>query len=128
MKKLITFFIILLIFIILGVTFAMRKEASLHDHIEFEEIQYENLSDGIFTGNYETLFIKVELEVTIENQIIKAIEIIKHDNGKGQAAEAITYDIIDLQDVNVDTISSATYSSQVIKKAVENALLKSLEE
>lgn len=54
-------------------------------------------------------------------KIIK-ITILEHDNGRGEAAEAITDSIIREQKIDVDAVSSATSSSVVIKKAVENAL------
>ncbi len=61
----------------------------------------------------------------VENHTITDIDILKHDNGKGKAAEAITSDVIKNQSVQVDVVTGATYSSKVILKAIENALTSS---
>ncbi len=49
------------------------------------------------------------------------IELLKHTHGQGGAAEAIPGKVIEAQTLQVDTISSATYSSKVILKAIEQA-------
>jgi len=64
----------------------------------------------------------VELTVTVAGGKITAIDIQRHDHGRGAAAEKITDRIIAEQSLQVDTISGATYSSKVILKAIEKAL------
>ena len=60
--------------------------------------------------------------MSVKNGKIADIDILEHKNGCGKSAEAIINKIVDEQKINVDAISSATNSSIVIKKAVENAL------
>ena len=43
----------------------------------------------------------------------------------GEKAEEIIYEVINMQSIDVDTVSGATYSSKVILKAIENALIES---
>jgi uncharacterized protein with FMN-binding domain len=81
--------------------------------------------DGVYRGNYDLSGtpVKVILDVTIQNQKIIKIEIVKHTGSPiGKKAEKITEQIIEYQDLDVDTISGATASSKAILKAVENAL------
>jgi len=80
-------------------------------------------SDGVYEGEYSAFPIRVKVEVTVAQHKITKIDIIKHDNGKGAPAEAITDQVIQAQTLNVDTISGATYSSKAILKAIENAFL-----
>ncbi|MCR4865338.1 MAG: FMN-binding protein, partial [Lachnospiraceae bacterium] len=47
-----------------------------------------------------------------------------HECGKGKIANVIVEDMIEKDDVEVDAVSGATFSSEVIKDAVRNALRK----
>lgn len=58
------------------------------------------------------------------NLTYKIIDILKHDNGKGKKAEQIRANMIDSNTYDVDAISGATTSSEVIKSAVSNALVE----
>lgn len=88
----------------------------------FEEINISDVSDGVYIGEYDVDFIYAKVEVTVQNGEITNINILEHRHERGKAAEAITNKIVDEQRIDVDAISSATNSSTVIKKAVENAL------
>ncbi len=62
------------------------------------------------------------MEVTVQNGAITNIDILEHKNERGKPAEIVVDRIIEEQKIDVDTVSGATNSSTVIKKAVENAL------
>jgi uncharacterized protein with FMN-binding domain len=84
-----------------------------------------NKSDGVYNGSYNLSGtpVKVTLDVTVKNQNIAAISIIKHlCSPIGKKAEKITEKIIRDQSLDVDAVSGATGSSIAILKAVENAL------
>jgi uncharacterized protein with FMN-binding domain len=84
-----------------------------------------NKADGLYNGNYilSGTPVKVDLNVTVQNNKIAAINIIKHTCSPiGKKAEKITGKVIEQQSLNVDAISGATGSSKAILKAVENAL------
>ena len=49
-----------------------------------------------------------------------------HQNGLGQSANAIVNEMLDKNTYEVDAISGATVSSEVIINAVNDALLKGL--
>jgi uncharacterized protein with FMN-binding domain len=83
------------------------------------------IADGVYRGNYDLSGtpVRVILDVTIQNQKIIKIEIVKHSGSPiGKKAEKITGRIIEYQNLDVDAISGATASSKAILKAVENAL------
>jgi uncharacterized protein with FMN-binding domain len=91
---------------------------------EIQDIDIESLKPGIYIGEYSVPPVSATVEVTVENGRIEEIELLDHGNGMGQPAEIIIDDIVDEQSLEVDIISGATYSSRVIVKAVEDALLK----
>ncbi|MDA3846099.1 MAG: FMN-binding protein [Vallitaleaceae bacterium] len=91
------------------------------------DVDMSKLPDGIYEGSYNTIAIKVIVEVAIEDGQIKNIELIKHQNGQGDAAEAILPIVQKEQSLEVEVISGATYSSKSILKAIENALTSNKE-
>lgn len=94
----------------------------LVQEISFEEINLSGIPDGTYIGDCDVNFVYAKVEVVVQNQKIVKITILEHNNGRGEAAEAITDSIIREQKIDVDAVSGATSSSVVIKKAVENAL------
>jgi len=82
-------------------------------------------TNGVYRGHYALSGtpVKVTLDVTVQNNYIIEITIIKHtSSSRGKRAEIITYNIIEEQSLEIDAISGATGSSMAILKAVENAL------
>lgn len=129
-KKIILFVIMfpLLVGLVWGIIY-LKNVADYKQAVKettFEEINISDISDGIYVGEYDVNFIYAKVEVTVQNGDITNINILEHKNERGEAAEAITNKIVNEQRIDVDTISGATNSSTVIKKAVENALKSGL--
>ena len=120
MKKII---VLLLVFTLLVVLYQLTTGPE----IEFESIDYTLLNDGTFIGEYSTPLVLAEVKVLINDEQIQDIQLIKHDCGKGRPAEKVIDIIINENNHQVDTVSGATTSSKVIMKAVENALIHSIE-
>ncbi len=95
------------------------------DTIEFGSLNLASVNDGSYEGSYSAGIVKATVRVKVENHAITDIDILKHDNGKGKAAETITAAVIKSQSVQIDVITGATYSSKVILKAIENAVTSS---
>lgn len=91
-------------------------------NLNYHELNMDTVDDGIYHGKSETTLVKVEVEVEVKNNRIIRIDILKHDNGFGEKAEQIITYIIDKNTYDVDAVSGATSSSEVIKSAVSNAL------
>mgnify|MGYP000557276605 CR=1 FL=1 len=113
--------IIFLAFIILFTVGFFIIKSSIPD-INVGELDLINISDGLYTGEYSAGVVKAFVEVQVKDNRITDIIIKEHDNGLGKPAEKITEEIILHQSLNVDVISGATLSSNVIRKAVEEAL------
>ena len=126
-RKKIFMFIALFLFLI-GLVFTTVYLKSVEDYKKavkettFSDIDISNIPDGVYVGEYDVDFIYAKVEVTVQNGAVTNIDILEHKNGHGKPAEIIVDKIIKEQKIDVDTVSGATNSSTVIKKAVENAL------
>lgn len=93
-------------------------------NITLNEISISQLADGTYVGECDVNFIYANVEVTIQSGKISDIKLLQHKHDRGKAAEAVIGRIIEEQRINVDSVSGATNSSIVLKKAVEHALSK----
>lgn len=87
-----------------------------------EEVNISDIPDGVYIGEYDVNFIYAKVEVDVSGGKIIDVCILEHRQERGKAAEAVANEIVDEQRIDVDTVSGATNSSIVIKKAVEVAL------
>jgi uncharacterized protein with FMN-binding domain len=92
------------------------------DNTTINDVDISNIPDGVYAGDYDVGFIYAKVEVTVKDHEIADIAILEHRNERGKPAERIIDVIIEQQRITVDAVTSATNSSTVIKKAVENAL------
>lgn len=102
--------------------FNMGNKLSAYADNDFGSLDMSKVEDGKYIGSEDAGIVKVKVEVTVKNHAITDIAILQHDNGKGAPAEVIVNDIIKTNSLEVDAISGATHSSNVIKTAVLNAL------
>jgi len=128
-KKLIYrwFFGSMVILILIGVSvFGYLSWNSKNDlkHLTISTIDFTQLNDGVYSGSYTLFPVSVSVTVSVSDHCVTAINITKHSNGRGKPAEVIIDRILADQTLQVDTITNATYSSNVILKAVEQALIK----
>ena len=92
------------------------------DDIVISNVDLSKIDDGTYTGEYEVVWVGAEVKVTVKDNKIEGIELVKHKNGKGESAEIITSKVVEAQSLEVDAVTGATSSSKVILKAIENAL------
>ena len=130
MKKLFkTFLTIVIIFaLVIIFTFAVVSIRMTGQVKAFDKtnINLSQVADGVYTGHSETDLVKVDVRVTVADGRIEDIEILKHECGKGHPADVIVSDMIKDNTVDVDAVSGATMSSEVIKDAVRDALRSGL--
>lgn len=102
-----------------------RTESNLESlkYIEITQVDLTAIENGTYSGSYSAFPISAEVNVTIMDHVITGIELVKHSNGQGAPAEAILEKVMESQTLQVDSISGATYSSKVLLKAIESALL-----
>lgn len=126
MKKMLTALLIGFIIIVIIVSAVAFK--TIHDYqtyvdtLTFSPLTLETIPDGTYIGAADAGIVRATVRVTMKDHQIQQIEILRHDNGKGKAAESIVTSVIDTQSLQVDTVSGATGSSKILLKAIENAL------
>jgi len=127
-RKVITTCVVLIatIVLIIGICVIMRYK-NYQDKVSamsFSEVDISSLADGIYIGECDVDVIYAKVEVAIQNGMIIDLKILEHRNERGGKAGAIIDEIMEEQRLDVDAVSSATNSSKVIRKAIENALLQ----
>lgn len=83
------------------------------------------LEDGTFTAEVDGHNGPLEVEVTVEDAAISAVEILSHEETEGisdPAIEEIPAAIVEANSTDVETISGATVTSEAIIEAVNQAL------
>ena len=122
MKKvlLVILAIVIILFIAFGVTvFKMNEQLN---QIDKTPIDISMVEDGVYEGQSETPLVKVTVRVSVSNGTITNVELLRHECGKGSIANGIVDVIKEKNDIEVDAVSGATFSSEVIKDAVRQAL------
>lgn len=110
--------VVSVLLLIIIITLLTKKPVNL----EISDVDITTISDGAYTGKADNGMVKATVSVEVKNGKIHNITILEHDNLLGKKAEKIVDSITAQQSLEVDAVTSATYSSQTIKKAVENAL------
>lgn len=80
------------------------------------------VEDGVYRDLFDAKIVSAEVEVEVESGRITDIRLLKHNHGKGYGAEAILPVVLKAQSLDVDVITGATGSCQVVLKAIELAL------
>lgn len=89
-----------------------------------KNINPASVKNGTYTGSADNKLVKATVSVKVTNGKIENIKILEHDTLLGKPAEKIIKSVVEQQSLEVDAITSATYSSDTIRKAIENALRK----
>lgn len=92
--------------------------AKLHN----ETINMSRVKDGTWKGSSEAGPVSVDVEVTVKASKIERVVLLRHDCGLGHKADVIVDDMKSGNTWDVDIVSGATVSSEVIKNAVNKAL------
>jgi uncharacterized protein with FMN-binding domain len=106
-----------------------EKPVSVEVSVEARNIELTgDYEDGTYTGSGEGYKSTITLKVTIaDNQITDIQEISQNETlSKWEKAKLIFEEIINANSTDVDAISSATYSSEGIIEAVNDALSKAV--
>ena len=102
----------------------IEQNLSSLEALPLADIELEQLQDGIYTGSYAAFPVEAEVQVELENHKIISVTLLEHRHGQGANAEILTDIVVQAQSLDVDLVAGATYSSKVILKAIEDALLK----
>ena len=87
--------------------------------------------DGVYQGRGDGFSDYIDVEVIIEEGLIKDIEVTYFDDTRfvgDVAIEKLRKQMLDEQTIEVDTVSQATFSSQGFIEAVKDALKDSTQD
>lgn len=124
-KKIIIIVIAVIAVIAIGIAVMINSisgNLASYTKLDFSGLDLAKVEDGTYLGSEDAKIIKVKVEVTVKDHTITEVKLLEHQNGQGKPAEVIVDDIVAANSLDIDAISGATYSSQVIKTAVYNAL------
>ena len=85
-------------------------------------IDISTVKDGTYEGSCSTTLVKVKVSVTVKDGKLETVDILEHQCGEGKIANSIAGTMVQRNNIEVDTVSGATFSSEVIKAAVRDAL------
>ena len=125
-KKLLIILLVIVVVIgvsVLGLMSYLESNLEQLTDMKMSDIDLSSIPDGVCTGSYKMFPVDAKVKVTIADNKITDIELVEHGNGQGKPAEVIPERVVEAQSLKVDAVTGATYSSQVILKAIENALL-----
>ena len=121
---------IIVLIVIVGVLLAIwgaksyiQSNLDALSDLTISNVDISKIKDGIYEGSYNAFPVAAVVNVTISNHSIAGIELTKHTNGQGGDAEIIPAKVVEAQSLEVDIVTGATYSSKVILKAIEDALV-----
>jgi uncharacterized protein with FMN-binding domain len=122
MKK-IGLILLFLIVIVLGLYISLVNSSKKSlTAMEYEEVDMSKVADGIYLGEVDAGLVYVKVSVTVKENKLINIRIVKHKNGLGSKAESIITEMLQQNSYKVDAVSGATLSSEAIKSAVSKAL------
>ena len=117
---------LLVVAVIIVVVFLLyrRIENNLNalPDLPIANMDFRQVPNGTYTGSYAAFPVRVKVKAIVSDGKLTDLALLEHRNGQGQEAEKILQDVLSSQQLQVDVISGATYSSVVILKAVESAL------
>ena len=85
-------------------------------------ISAKGVPDGVYEGSCDVGYIEARVRVTVADGTMTSIDLLEHRNERGAAGEGVVNRMLDAQTTDVDSVSGATNSSRVIRRAVENAI------
>lgn len=111
--------------VVMGVIFYFVGSNGLSDikKMVISDVDLSKLDDGVYIGEFHKVRWNHDVEVTIRDHKITAIENTnKLPEANMKIVNGAIRAIVDKQSVKIDVISGATINTKAFQKAVENAL------
>lgn len=114
-----------------GAIMFTSKERKEGKNLTINNIDFKNLKDGVYIGEYEGGMYKWranKVQVTVSKGKVTDIQILEDKEKQTKEFTGKLYNrVLDEQSLQVDTISGATITSKAYLKSVEDALQKAEE-
>ena len=96
------------------------------DKLTIADIDPGLVKDGTYTGSVRILPVTASVRVTVSAGRITDIALLSHSHGPDHGADDILPRVLAAQSLQVDAVAGSTYSSKVVRKAIELALTRGL--
>lgn len=124
MKKVIKVILISIVTIVAVVAVLMTRGLNDIQAMVINEVDFNNLPDGNYVGNFDVGRWSNHVEVKIKDHNIIDVKIVNDIKYPMEGiADKIFDRVIEQQSTSVDVISGATVTSKAYLKSIENALL-----
>lgn len=104
--------------------FVLSRSVPSPSELMLVAVDLSRVADGQYEGEFGGTVVGASVLVTVSNQRIVDVALLRHRSGRGKPAEVIVDRVVAEQTLAVDTVAGATISSKVILKAIEAALIK----
>ena len=102
--------------------FAVFALLLLPQALEIGTVDLNTVADGEYIGVCQNKILIAVVKVRVQNHEITDIEVLEHKASYMGQAERIAGEVCAGQTLEVDAISGATFTSDTVLKAIENAL------
>ncbi|MBC2582154.1 FMN-binding protein [Clostridium sp. DJ247] len=124
LKIVLSIIIVIILFGVSGIFFLTRGIEAGRQQV-INNVDLRQLSDGTYDGKYESGRWSNELMVTIKDNKISKIDMVKDVTiPKSGVSDELFNKVVKKQNTDVDVVSGATVTSKAYLKAIEDALKK----
>ena len=120
-KYICIFLCLILVFVSYSIN-RKRNQIKELKNLSLQNIEISNIPDGTYTGYANTSFLKVKLELVVQNGTLQDVKILMNEGSVGQNVAPITQAMIKENKIIVSPIPDEEIASVVFMAAASNAL------
>jgi len=120
-KYICIFLCLILVFVSYSIN-RKRNQIKELKNLSLQNIEISNIADGTYTGYANTTFLKVKLELIVQNGTLQNVKILMNEGSVGQNVASITETMVKENKIIVSPIPDEEIASVVFMAAATNAL------
>lgn len=120
-KYICIFLCLILVFVSYSIN-RKRNQIKELKNLSLQNIEISNIADGTYTGYANTSFLKVKLELVVQNGTLQDVKILMNEGSVGQNVASITETMVKENKIIVSPIPDEEIASVVFMAAATNAL------
>ena len=120
-KYICIFLCLILVFVSYSIN-RKRNQIKELKNLSLQNIEISNIADGTYTGYANTSFLKVKLELIVQNGTLQDVKILMNEGSVGQNVAPITQAMVKENKIIVSPIPDEEIASVVFMAAASNAL------
>jgi uncharacterized protein with FMN-binding domain len=120
-KYICIFLCLILVFVSYSIN-RKRNQIKELKNLSLQNIEISNIADGTYTGYANTSFLKVKLELIVQNGTLQDVKILMNEGSVGQNVASITETMVKENKIIVSPIPDEEIASVVFMAAASNAL------